>query len=724
MRILIKTLTILVLVVLLAVGALAAYLTMVFNPNDYRSEIESRARDAAGIELKINGEIGWSLYPWLALDLNDLSVSYPDRPLLAQLSRASASLNIPALLGGEVQVDSVLVSGLNLSLHKTKDGGDNWTAPVSDSKPELKTAEQTSAQGSSGAMKLAINQIKLAGAQVSYQDDTSGQHVQLNDLSLQADRVDPSKPFPFKFSSQVLVTQGEDKLIDLGINLDTELSLNLEQLAAQLNGLSISGTLKPAGLPAEQKFDLKTDLAFNQTTQLLSLKNLTLSIGKLNASGELNVSKFDTPEIAGQLKVAQFNPTELAQSFGVTLPKLGDGALSSASLSSAISGGLDKLNLSELTIALDQTKISGTASYGLNSGAIAASLKGDSLNLDTYMPPATESKDSGEAATGTASKGWSKDPMFDLTPLRSLTADLALSFDKLIYQGNEIQNLTLKAKAAGGKLNVSQLTAQAMGGQINATASVDARKDTPLLSISPDLKGIQIKQLLAAASMEKPPVEAKVNLGGALTTQGTSMHSLINGLNGQMKLSAAEGVIQGIDMAQELCQNIENLTALGINPDQVDRTTPIADLSSTFNITNGVVNNPDFGASIDAAKIDAKGTVNLPVQTLDYNLGLTLTDDLFNQSCGINPALKNTRIPVNCKGGFDADPAKLCKLDTSFIGEVIKKAAGQRVQEELDKKRAELEAQARQKVEESLQNQVGDQIKGEAGNLLKGLFGN
>ena len=105
-------------------------------------------------------------------------------------------------------------------------------------------------------------------------------------------------------------------------------------------------------------------------------------------------------------------------------------------------------------------------------------------------------------------------------------------------------------------------------------------------------------------------------------------------------------------------------------------------------------------------------------------MGLSLTDDLFQQSCGINPALKGVRIPVNCKGNFDTDPVKLCALDTSFVGEVIKKALGAKAQAEIDKKKAELEQQAKEKLQENLQDSVGDKLKGEAGSLLKGLFGN
>jgi AsmA protein len=178
-------------------------------------------------------------------------------------------------------------------------------------------------------------------------------------------------------------------------------------------------------------------------------------------------------------------------------------------------------------------------------------------------------------------------------------------------------------------------------------------------------------------------------------------------------------------MAQELCQKIENITSFGFNPDQVDKTTPIANLNSDFIIKNGVVSNPELLASVDAASLDANGTINLPRQSLDYTLGLTIKKDLFQKSCGINPALRGTRIPVNCRGAFDTDPVKLCKLDTRFVGDMLKKVAGEKLQAEIDKKKEALEQQAKEKLQDSLKEKLGEQLKSQdAGSLLKGLFGN
>ncbi|WP_153606102.1 AsmA family protein, partial [Pseudomonas aeruginosa] len=54
---------------LLLVVALGFALTHLFDPNDYKDEIRQIARDKANLELDLKGDIGWSLFPWLGLEL-------------------------------------------------------------------------------------------------------------------------------------------------------------------------------------------------------------------------------------------------------------------------------------------------------------------------------------------------------------------------------------------------------------------------------------------------------------------------------------------------------------------------------------------------------------------------------------------------------------------------------------------------------------------------------
>ena len=48
---------------LLLIFALGFALTHLFDPNDYKDEIRQLARDKANLELQLNGDIGWSLFP-------------------------------------------------------------------------------------------------------------------------------------------------------------------------------------------------------------------------------------------------------------------------------------------------------------------------------------------------------------------------------------------------------------------------------------------------------------------------------------------------------------------------------------------------------------------------------------------------------------------------------------------------------------------------------------
>ena len=376
------------------------------------------------------------------------------------------------------------------------------------------------------------------------------------------------------------------------------------------------------------------------------------------------------------------------------------------------------LTLSNIDLLFDESRFKGSTTIDLNSLAMQVNLASDRIDLDRYLPTRQS-----ETVNETSDKGWPTDPIELSLPIAD-NSTYQLSLDTLIIKQQIISDIKISAKTKGGILTVDQLDAKAFGGSLKATAELRANNKVPTLVFSPTFKDIAAEQLMALA-MEDPILSAKVDLAGTLSTKGTSVKSFIENLNGKMTLTADEGVIKGIDMAQELCQKIENITSLGFNPDQVDKTTPIANLNSDFIIKNGVVTNPELLASVDAANLDANGTINLPKQSLDYTLGLTINEDLFQKSCGINPALRGTRIPVNCRGAFDTDPVKLCKLDTRFVGDMLKKVAGEKLQAEIDKKKEALEQQAKEKLQDSLKDKLGDQLKSQdAGSLIKGLFGN
>ncbi len=106
-----KLIGIIALVLLLLIVAAGFVLTHFFDPNDYKDEIRQLARDKANLELNLKGDIGWSLFPWLGLELHDTSVASlqtPDKPF-ADAQLLAMSVRVLPLLRKEVQMSDIRV---------------------------------------------------------------------------------------------------------------------------------------------------------------------------------------------------------------------------------------------------------------------------------------------------------------------------------------------------------------------------------------------------------------------------------------------------------------------------------------------------------------------------------------------------------------------------------------------------------------------------------------
>src|SRR5690606_33862643 len=178
-----KILGIIFLGLLLILVGLGFALTHLFDPNDYKDEIRQLARDKANLELTLNGDIGWSLFPWLGLELTDAtlaSAETPDKPF-ADLRLLGLSVRVLPLLYREVQMSDIRVDGLNLTLQRDDKGRSNWedigrpasstgeeiTAQVP-AEPREPTAQTTDESGR--PVKLDIGSLTISTSRVDYHD--------------------------------------------------------------------------------------------------------------------------------------------------------------------------------------------------------------------------------------------------------------------------------------------------------------------------------------------------------------------------------------------------------------------------------------------------------------------------------------------------------------------------------------------------------------------------
>ncbi|MGH8405720.1 MAG: AsmA family protein, partial [Pseudomonas sp.] len=177
-----KILGLVLLGLLLIIVALGFALTHLFDPNDYKDEIRQIARDKAHIELTLNGDIGWSLFPWLGLELHEASVATltnPSQPF-ADLQMLGLSVRVLPLLRREVQMSDVRVEGLNLRLNKDVHGHGNWE-DIGKNVPDPATAATTPAVAEAATppkpekppqpIRLDIDSLTINNARVEYNDE-------------------------------------------------------------------------------------------------------------------------------------------------------------------------------------------------------------------------------------------------------------------------------------------------------------------------------------------------------------------------------------------------------------------------------------------------------------------------------------------------------------------------------------------------------------------------
>ncbi|WP_372736978.1 AsmA family protein [Neptunomonas sp.] len=712
-------------IILIAAGG--ALLSAFIDPNDYKPEIEQAALDQGGIELKIGGDISWSFFPRLSLAVNNIDVRFPQQASLANLQQAQISVRIPELLSGNVQMNSIIIEGLNLNLTKTSTGEVNWQSnagsDVATSEPSTTTdnaaATSTAAEPAGSNLKIDIESVQIISGTVNYSDEQTAQTILLNNINLKTGRITNNAPFPISLSLNAKQHQNAKQVLEAAAQFDGKILLDLSQQQYQLK--DFIGDLHIQN-GTNLQVQLKTDASIDLISRQLIVDNWNAEVANLQLNGKLNIANLDTLEMNGTVTVAPFALNPLLTTLGQAPVQTSDQkALKNIGLISTFSGNAEAINTSSLSIKLDDTSFDGSAGVDLKTGRIKLKLAGNSINLDGYLPAETQQA-STDKASGTTSDNastpagdrYSKEEVIPMEPLQSLNLDAAVSLKTATYQKFTMSNIDFAVNANNGIVKAERINLDMYGGKIRNSITLDARKKPLQITTKAAISGLQIGDLLTDMSGEAA-LTGTLSTNTNIVSYGQSVHSIINTMTGNADLNVTNGVVNGINMAQELCQTINNLSALGTvqAAQTVDQSTPFAKMGGNFNIKNGVVSNNDLGVKLDAMNIKGIGDVNLPQALVDYQLALIIEENLFKKTCPVNNRLEGVEWPVRCKGSFDLEPTQLCKPDTKAIRDILKNAVTSKIKEQFNDK---------------VQDKLGDKLKDKLGGdeavkgLLKGLF--
>jgi len=724
------------LLLLLVAGGFA--LTHFFDPNDYKDEIRQLAHKHANLELELNGDIGWSLFPWLGLEITDAKVASADMPNdpFADLRLLGLSVQVLPLLRKEIQMSDIRIDGLNLNLHRNAQGQANWEnigqsnldmEKMSSAVVEAQKTKQENATApadrTSKRLKLDINSLIVNGARIDFHDEQSGQKISLESVQLTTGAIRDTQPIALKLSGFL----GNAKpLIRARIELTTKATIDQVAQRYALDSLKLSGEI--AGEPFKDKtanFTARGNLLYDQAAQLAQWDNLKLSVNQLKALGELKISELDKlAQLSGALSVAPVNLQEFLNGIGIELPDMADKkALSHFELSTRLQGTPNSLVFNEMALSIDQTALTGSAGIqDFARNTLYAHLQGDQLDADRYLPTVEkkaptkrqaevkqQTTQAGSIGTSSlpdapSSNDWSTEKALPIEQLGKVNADLDLAFNELTLSKFPISQAKFKLLAKDGKITLNNMQGNLYKGEFKTSGSLDTKADHPLITLQLKTHNIPIEKIQQTLEQDVT-ISGLLDLNTNLRTQGNSEQTWVEHLNGNLDFAIHDGVLPDANLERQLCIGIATLNRKKLGPDTGNKDTRFNDLRGTLNIRNGIAHNPDLRVAIPGLSVKGQGDINLPVLSLDYYAGIIIQGDTHpmpDPACQVSKKFVGLEWPVRCRGPLELG-AKACRIDQDGLGKIAATLAGEKLTEKLNEK-------------------LGDKVSPELKDALKGLF--
>ena len=752
------------LLVVLVVAAVAV--VALVDVNRFKPQIEQFVQDSYQRTLRIDGDLGLSLFPRLALSLPRSSLSEAGGTgEAASLEGAKVSVAVMPLLRGEVVADKVTVNGLKATVERREDGSLSIDDLIGKSSAEPAAPADPAKPG--GALpQLDIGGIELTDAQVVFRDLQADNTMTISGLDLKTGRIANKGETPisldFAFAATNPEAKGELKLEgDAQIDLDANL-FGVKDLAATLTAASGGTTLDAAQLKLSA-------LSVDPGKMTIDLSGLDV-----DAKGKLEADAFEAKVTAPKLALTETSAT--GETLRATVKLSGSQALDASIEATGIGGTTEALTVANLaleattrqgersvraklatpvkanlpggayevpglsgTVVIDDPAIPGkTATIELKGSASANTQKellkanldvkaqdtalvakldvngfekpkvgfdvnADRIDVERYFPEQPAS--AGKPPAGGGSTDPAADTPVDLSALADLNLDGKIAIGELQARGIKASDLRVTMKAANGQLVVAPVTAALYEGKLSANANVKAG-DKPAgnrLEVGADLSGISIGPLLQDLA-DKDLLEGKGNVKFKVNGDGGTVNTIKRSLDGTGSLNLRNGAIKGINLGETI-RSARNLLQGGKSETKASDSTQKTDfteLSVSFVIKDGVASSNDLDVKSPLLRIGGEGRADIAASTLDYTVRASVVGTSTGQGGKDLENLRGVTIPVRLTGPFDQ---LAWQLDWESAGkEALKSRAKEELKERL--KTDDLEGKAREK----------------AGEALKGLF--
>lgn len=647
----IKIISVSVGVVLLLVVAIAIALPFVVDPNDYKPEIAQAVKQRTGRVLDFKGDITLSVFPWIGLELGETRLSnargFGNKPF-AKVQRVSIKIKLLPLLRNQIVVNKIVLDGLQLNLARNRKGVTNWDDLMRAAASSSSAAtESTSDETRTGeAVTVAVAGIDIRHGEFHWADAMTGDDYRIRNLDLQTS--------------------------ELALGKSTQLHLGFDA--------------ESGSPPVKTRIDLDGDVLFDPDTQRLKIGKLKLKAAGLTLIASIDGKNvIDAPKFSGTLHLASFNARDFLAELGIKIEMQDPNALTRVSMSTHFNATTKKVSLKKLKLQLDDSTVTGTLSARLSATpSYRFSLALDEIDIDRYLPPATDAQNNPAAA------GPGNAPLvIPIALLRELNVSGKFKIKKMKAFGIKSSDIAIPVKASAGVIAIGPSKAKLYQGKYTGFVKLDVRKGAPRFTVREKLIGVQIGLFLSDAGIFDK-FSGQGNVSTKLTARGLDMDDILNTVSGTATFRLKNGRVKGLNL-YKMVQDAKGAYAKSQGKPvaakaQVNEEMEYAHTSGSLKIKNGVVSNRDLKMTGPYTRVTGKGTANLPRQRIDYRLQVTISEKNKKAS---------TAVPVRVYGKL-TDPSfsiewqkvfeKAVKKEVDKAKAKAKKDLEKRFQDELRKR--------------------------------------
>ncbi|WP_323846399.1 AsmA family protein [Microbulbifer magnicolonia] len=673
------------LVVFLLLAGGVAWLLAGLDVNKYKPQLEQLAA-RQGIALKLDGDIGWQLWPNIALKLQGVQLAplpQPEQPLVRAES-ISIGVALMPLLKKRIEAQEIVLMAPQIDLTVDAQGRGNWELLTEAMEAQKKREErqppklEVPAEQAEQDLHLTLEKLRIEDGRLSYRDASNNTEYAVEQLRMAADNLVPGGE-PGLVQASALVS-GSALKQPVAIDLDSTLALD-----EGLNGLR----LQP----------LQLDLSSGEAAATIHLRgHVRRRAADQPWQIQMNVNANAEP-LRPWLAVTG---TELATQSGAVLQKL--------SLETSVEGTDKKLDLTPLQLQLDDTVFAGSAQLrNADMPGLDLTLRGGALVLDDYLPPpapeAGEASIQGEKPQAETPAAPAEPVPLPLTAMRGFNANLDLSLEQLNAVDLQMDRPQLQLTIDNGLYQLQKLTADLYGGELSSNGQFNARGQSAEAELSGGLANVEISKVQQALfPSDKVQLSGKASINWAAQTSGSDTLQLREKLRAAVQVSSDQLSLAPFNLEKGMCQLVSYAEKTPLAERDWPASTRLQDLRANIAIEGHKAKIQEVLAGVENIAMTGDGEIDLDKQEFDFALGLALVGERTSaDGCTVkNDRWRNRPLPLRCKDSFADAGIDSCKPDSRRLDDLA---------------REELKHKAEKKYGEKVEKKV-DELK----EKFKGLF--